>query len=551
MPKLLFVLSACTADKPTDSDPRIETSPPKTTLEPTREIDLVDAGEVRCADPSRRLESRYDTTEIPAEAPKRSWMWGAGLMAGDLDGDNLLDLVLPGYWGTVLYLGTTAGGFTNASDRLPDAPLDSASGGALADYDGDGDLDILVTRYLVTGDLVGDRLLRNDAGHFADVTDVAGLAPLGPQLGGGRRSMASSWGDFDRDGDLDLYIGGYGYIDQSGEDPDHDDFNPADPDFLYRNNGDGTFEDISSLLPPEVHDGYAFSGGWFDLDRDGWLDLYVVHDFGRSYPNRLLWNREGVLELDNGAHGLDVQITGMGVGVGDINGDSIEDLVMSAWDGNSAMMSGAGGAGWFESVDILGLQNDLSRYQKIGWGVDLIDMDNDGDLDAPMVYGWLDAEYLSSERQPDAMYENQGDGTFIDVGPEWGLNHPTVGRGYVPIDINRDGWLDLVKRDLAGPTLVHLSRCGEQAWLEVSLRQPGLNPFAVGATVIVHEGKMRQSQVIRAGGTNHASAGPPEVHFGLADLDSIDLIEVIWPDGEVSHASSVGTRRQILLVRSQ
>jgi hypothetical protein len=541
MRNLLLVMSACTADPPVTPEPR----PQAPGLTPTREVEVVASGPQTCPDPALRSQQRYDHGELRAEAPKKIWFWGGGILAEDLDGDELTDLVLPGFWETQFYRGQPGGGLLEDPLALPSTDvladqLTLGSGGALADYDGDGDLDLLVTRYLGS-----NRLLRNDGtGHFEDVTAAAGLSSEP------RRSMASSWGDYDRDGDLDLYIGCYGWIDESGEDQNHDDFEAADPDFLYRNEGDGTFTDISELLPQEVHDGYAFSGGWFDLDRDGWLDLYVVNDFGRSFPNRLAWNRQGTFVLDDNAHGLDVQITGMGLGIGDITGDGHEDLVMSAWDGNSAMMSGADGQAWFESVEIVGLQNDLDRHQKIAWGVDLVDMDNDGDLDAPMVYGWLDANYESAPRQPDALYENQGDGTFLDKGPEWGLHHPTAGRGYVAVDLNQDGWLDLVKRDLDGPSLVHLSRCGSEGWLRVSLEQPGPNPFAVGAEVIVRAGERRWSQVIRAGGTNHASSGPLEAHFGLGELSEVDAVEVIWPDGEVSRTEDLPTRQRVRLTRT-
>lgn len=542
--KLLLIAGACT-DKPERTDSGTEPTP-STVIIPTREAELTAGGEVSCAEPNRQLEQHYDGPfELRAEADKPIRFWGGGVIAGDFDQDGFIDLVLPGRWETQYFRGLEGGQFVEVMDALPAAELDLGSGGAPADYDGDGDLDILVTRYEGT-----NRLLQNDGlGHFTDVTGAAGLTTTDARM-----SMASSWGDYDRDGDLDLYIGAYGFIDESGSNPNHDDFLPADPDFLYRNEGDGTFTDISSDLPAEVHDGYAFSGGWFDLDRDGWLDLYVVHDFGRSFPNRLLWNRQGTLELDRGASGLDVQITGMGLGVGDIDGDGIDDFIMSAWNGNSAMLSlplPGGGAAWVESVESVGLQNDLSRHQKIGWGLDLVDMDNDGDLDVPFVYGWLDANYPAAPKQPDALYLNQGDGTFIDVGKELYLHHPTKGRGFVAEDLNRDGWLDLVKRDLGGPTLVHLSRCGSEAWLQVSLRQPGLNPFAVGARVVVRGDGTRQSRVVRAGGTNHASAGPPAVHFGLGALSEIDAIEVIWPDGEASRVENVGTRQFVEIVRTE
>jgi enediyne biosynthesis protein E4 len=527
------IVASCTAD----SD-RAEPEDTATTVVPTRRITVVDSGEIVCSDPSLRDVTKFQTVSLRAEKPKKQWFWGGGAIVADFDGDGPVDLMLPGFWETQWFQGLGGGVFFEIPGGPLWDPITLGSGGTAADYDGDGDLDVLITRYMGI-----NRLLRNDGGVWTDVTQTAGLSD---EL---RRSMVSSWGDYDRDGDLDLYIGCYGFIDESGEDPNHDDFEAGDPDFLYQNDGDGTFTDVSGLLPPEVHDGYAFAGGWFDVDRDGWLDLYVVNDFGRSFPNRLVWNRGGEFVLDLGAHGLDIAITGMGLGVGDINDDGIDDYVMSAWDGNSVMISGAGGNGWFESVDIVGMQNDLSRAQKIAWGVDLVDMDDDGDLDAPMAYGWLDANYPASVKQPDALYLQGDDGTFEDLAPSWGINHPSVARGFVATDLNDDGFLDLVKRDLAAETLVHLSTCDGKAWLRVRLREPGPNPFAIGARVVVKAGTRIWSQTVRAGGTNHASGGPPEVHFGLGDLDEVDAIEVYWADGETSVLEDAETRRILELTR--
>lgn len=530
------ILASCTADPGTSDRPDpVDTA---TGVTPTRTVHVAASDEIRCSDPSLRDTAKFQTMELRAENPKKLWFWGAGVIVADLDGDALLDLVLPGFWETMYYRGTGRGGLVEVPGGVIPQPLTLASGGSAADYDGDGDLDLLITRYMGA-----NQLLRNDGGVFVDASAEAGLSE---EL---RRSMVSSWGDYDRDGDLDLYIGCYGFIDESGEDPDHDDFDAGDPDFLYRNDGDGTFTDASDLLPTEIHDGYAFAGGWFDVDRDGWLDLYVVNDFGRSFPNRLAWNRGGTFELDHGAHGLDVAITGMGLGVGDLDRDGIDDYVMTAWDGNSAMLSGANGQAWFESVDILGLQNDLSRQQKIAWGVELVDMDNDGDLDVPMTYGWLDANYPASPRQPDALYVQGDDGLFTDLAPQWGINHPTVGRGFVAADLNDDGFVDLVKRDLAAGTLVHLSTCDGMAWLRIGLRQPGPNPFAVSARVVVRAGGESWSRTVFAGGTNHASGGPPELHFGLGPRDAIDAIEITWPDGEISVVEDVGTRRILEITR--
>lgn len=483
-----------------------------------------------CEDPSIRSATKFVTSELRAEPPKRLWYWGVGVVAGDFDGDGAIDVVLPGGWETTYFRGGNGTFSEVAGGPIPEA-IGLAAGGSTADYDGDGDLDVLITRFLAS-----NRLLRNDGGVFTDVSVEAGIDPEP------RRSIASAWADLEHDGDLDLFVGCYGYIDETDGDPEHADSSPAEPDWLYLNNGDGTFTDASHLLPPSVHDGYTLAGGFYDFDGDGWMDLYPVHDFGNSYPNRLLWNRGGALVPDDNAHGLDVAITGMGLGIGDLNEDGIDDVVMTAWDGNHTLVSGAGGAGWFESVALMGPNNDLDRGQKIAWGVELADMDDDGDLDAPMAYGYLDSRYEAALLQPDALYLQQ-DGVFVDVGPAWGTDQSTVGRGFLTIDLDDDGYLDLLRRDLAGPTLVQQSTCGDAGWLRVRLHAPGPNTGAVGARVIAHVGGRTFARSVLAGGTSYGSGGPPEVHLGLGDVDSVDTLEIRWPDGGVSWVYGEPTRQ--------
>ncbi len=537
---MCLVLPGCigpgsTGNGPLTPTPTTSQAPPVTS---GTAVEVTESGPITCADPSLRDAEKMVTVQSRAEPDKKAWFWGGGVIVADLDGDGVLDVMLPGFWETMLYLGTPSGVFEEASERLSALPTDQASGGSAADYDGDGDLDVVLTRFLAP-----DVLLNNQGdGTFVDVSADAGLLDIDG------RSMATSWGDLDRDGDLDLFVGGYGAIDQSEADPSHTTFAPAEPSQLYINQGDGSFVDIGPTLPAEVHDGYTLGGGFHDLDRDGWSDLYVMNDFGQSYPSRLMWNQQGTLSLDGGASGLDVALTGMGVAIGDADQDGIDDVVISAWDEIGVLMSGAG-ASWFDWSKQLGIVNDKSRGQKIAWGVDFADMDNDGDLDVPLSYGFLDSVYPAQERQPDAMYLRGDDGTYVDVAPQWVIHHPTVGRGFVPVDLNDDGYIDLVRRDLYGPTLLSTSRCGNGAWLRLRLHQDGMNPDAIGARVVVTADAGVQTRTVLAGGTNHASGGPPEVHFGLAEAATVDVVEVTWPDGEVSRLTDLQARQIVDITR--
>jgi hypothetical protein len=498
-------------------------------------VDVATEAGPPCAAPAE--VPTYTATELPGEPDRGLFFTSQGLGLADLDGDDREDLVVTGNADTFTFRGT-ADGFVPV-DWFPGAWPDSA-GVTFADVDGDADLDVLLTRYLAS-----NALLRNDGdGRFVDVTAAAGISTVA------RRSIPSSWGDFDRDGDLDLWIGGFGFIDESDGDPYHLDFAPAEPDWLYVNDGDGTFTDRSDWLPDTLHVGYALAGGWHDVDRDGWLDLYPIFDFGQSYPSRLLWNREGTLVADGGASGLDISATGMGLGAGDLNGDGIDDFAVPAWDGNWLLLSGETGRGWFDYEDLLGPRNDPRRGQKIAWGGEMGDLDNDGDLDVTMTYGYLDARYPNRRDQPDAVYLQDEDGALVDRAPELGLDQPTVGRGSVVHDLDRNGTLDWIRLDLAGPTRIDLGGCTEGAWLQVRLRQPAGNTFAIGARVTAVAGRRVVGGVVRAGGVNYASAGPPEVHLGLGDVEVVDELRIDWPDGAISRLRAVDARQRITLSRA-
>ncbi len=474
------------------------------------------------------------------QQPKASlrYLWASGMVVGDLDGDGLHDMVTPTEPYAQLYRGRSDGG-ARPVPELSGFDLSFGAGGSLADYDGDGDLDLFLARFDRP-----DRLLRNDARGwgegmaFTDVTEEAGVGARGP-------STSSAWGDMDRDGDLDLFVARYGALLDGG--------GPA-PSLLYENLGDGTFLDRSEHLPDEVQGGWTRMAGWHDLDLDGFPELLVVNDLGD--PSVLLWNVGGRLVADDGRSGFGTAVRGAGLGVGDLNGDGTPDMLVTEW-GRVALLESAGDDQWFDHARARGLVPDAARDQVVPWGAELADVDNDGLLDAVVAFGNVQIDgveagpdWANPLRQPDAVYLQQPDGRFVDAGAALGLDDRGVNRGFVLADVNGDGVLDIAKRDQAGSGALYLSECTGAAWLAVDLRQDDTpNGFAVGATVRVWAGGRLHQRTVSAGSTGFGSGGPPELHFGLGDVDRVDRVQVIWPDGSASETDGFEARRRVAFSR--
>ncbi len=545
----VFSWLACTAeDEPCPAGPNCaqppthDTAPPTVPTEPDVSVPatLTEAGEVTCQDPETRDDLVFQRRTATSPPNSAEWLHAGGIIAGDFDADSTLDFICPAEAYTNVYRGDGDGGFEIVSELLDSYDTSMGVGGSTADYDGDGDLDVLLLRY-------DERnfLLRNDGDfQFTEIGLDAGLSDEG------RFSMVGAWSDWDHDGDLDLVIGNYGSPDHSGTVAPSD-FEPSEPDWFYVNNGDGTFTDRSDLLPEDVHDGYTYVVTWFDANADGWDDLYFINDFGPLVPNTLLFNRNGeILEQDVGnSTFLNFDATGMGLGIGDVDYDGVQDLLIPQWKIVTYHKHSAGK--WIDNAQAVGITPDTLNDQEIGWGAEFADLDNDADLDALVVYGHVDTtnpNWIQPHDQPDALFINDG-GAFTDEAEAWDLDDLGVGRGFVIIDFNKDGFLDIAKRDLDGPNVIHLSNCGDRAWLEVAVRQPGMNGFAVGAKVEVLAGGIRQTQWVRAGGHSFQSGGPPEVHFGLDLAEVIDELTVTWPDGRTSSFTDVVPRQRVTVDR--
>jgi hypothetical protein len=503
-----------------------------------------------CLDPAARdalgpLEP-WDLSKDWVEGEIAAWsddaLYGPGIAVADFDGDQAFDVVTANK-DVVLYMAHEVSGgeltWTNESkERLPSHVPQYARSATAVDYDGDGDNDLFVAN------MDKDFLWENDGtGHFVDRTSEAGFRKKATLAGQG-----STWADVDGDGDLDVFVSNR----RSGDVPSPPD--PADTNVFYENRGDGTFAERTGLFAEEARVGYTFVSSFHDFDGDLDPDLYVVNDYGSLiHGNRYLRNDSvpgNIVFTDiTDSVGLGLVINGMGLGVGDLNGDVYPDLVVTDW-GRLHLMESMDGV-WYDVASNRELRPDLYEKRWVSWGVELQDLDNDGLSDVSVVYGPSAEAELASlfgenpDDEPDDIYQQQEDGTFRSVGDAWGWNATSSGRALLAVDLDHDGWLDLFVKSFDERAQYHRQRCGGEAWLEVELVGEAPNTAGIGARVTVEAGERTWQRWIQVGGTSLAASGPPVAHFGLGELDTIDRLTVTWRDGTVSLFQVIDTRQAV------
>lgn len=474
-----------------------------------------------------------------AELTGVEWSSG-GAASGDYDGDGFIDLyVVSGDAApNRLFRNQGDGTFEEVGQAAGVAVEGQISvGPSFVDFDGDGHLDLFVGALVCpqkTGFCDGTtmprrgraRLFRNRGdGTFADVTDRSGLRFT-------RDVFSASWADFDNDGDLDLFVTHWGEFRP-----------PGSSEHLWRNNGDGTFTDVSvavGLTAAYTFDSgdigdLSFTGNFADLDGDGWLDLLVAGDFRQS---KVFRNRGGAFEESTGAVISDEN--GMGAAVGDYDNDGDLDwFVSSIWDpdqnndGNNWYVSGNRlyrnrGDGTFEDVtDLAGVRQGFW-----GWGATFADLNNDGWLDLFHVNGWRPDDPAAHEfhHDPSVLFVNQRDGTFIEQARPLGVDDRGQGRAVVAFDLERDGDLDLFVANLDGPARLYRNESPPGHFLSVRLRGAGANREAIGARIWVRTNRLLQMRELRCG-NNFVSQDPAEAHFGLGEETEVEELRVRWPNG--------------------
>jgi hypothetical protein len=266
----------------------------------------------------------------------------------------------------------------------------------------------------------------------------------------------------------------------------------------------------------------------------------------------VLWNdgKGNFSEEDPGTSGLEVEIMGMGVAVASMDGGPLPTLLLSSWAEMKLLEPAEGG--WVDGTLARGFA--LEPDQQLAWGVELPDLDNDGDVDAAITFGALpgsiladDFGYANPQAESDVIF-TQDQGQFSQTSA-WRIPDPSMGRGLVSADLDRNGSLDLVVSALDDGVHIYQNDCPTGGWLRLRLEQRGPNRQAIGARVELQAGGQTQVRWLHAGGTTFASSGPAELHFGLGAAVEVEEIRVIWPDGSLSKISSQPINSELLLTR--
>jgi len=499
---------------------------------------------------------------------------GSGAAWGDYDNDGWLDLFLVNTAGplsatpgeavasparSALYRNNGDGTFSDVTTRAGVGLATMGMGAEWADADNDGFLDLVVTAY-------GHNTFfhNNGDGTFSDRTEASGL--------GGHRGFWTgvAWGDYDRDGRVDLYVVGYVQYSATslGATSKHYDVEepasinpsafPPERNLLYHNDGNGRFSEVAAAAGVANPEGRGLEASWTDFDRDGWPDLYVANDVS---DNVLFQNLgDGTFrDVSHQARVADYR-GAMGIAVGDWDNDADMDMLVTHWIAQenalyvnkltelaSRMMGGARPALQFgDEADRFGLGQIALDF--VGWGTGFFDYDNNGTLDLLVVNGSTLQESERPERlvpMRDVMFWNQGGSRgFFDVssvsGPYFQELH--VGRGAAFADYDNDGNVDVVIVNHGDPAVL-LRNTGHatNAWVEFRLTGSRSNRSALGAKLRLVAGGQTQIREVGAS-SSYLSQEALTQHFGLGTAARVDTLEILWPSGGRQVLTNLDTR---------
>jgi len=482
-----------------------------------------------------------------------------GVAVFDYNNDGLLDIfftngaAIPSleksdasYWNR-LFRNNGDGTFTDVTEKAGLQGIGYSMGVAAGDYDNDGFVDLYVTG------VNRNQLFHNNGdGTFTDVTEKAGVGGFVPKLGKAW-SVAAGWFDYNNDGLLDLFVANYLNYSIKTAAPCVQQGLPAycspvdyvgTPNILYRNNGDGTFTDVSEPSGISKYVGKGMGLAFADYDDDGFADIFVSND---TFENYLLHNNgdgtfTNVALLAGVAYNaFGKAIAGMGADFRDIDNDGRPDIFETAMFGEGFPLYKNLGDGQFQDVTATaGLSALTSR--STAWGVGVFDFDNDGNKDlftanADILDNAMELAHRSFPL-PNRVFRNKGDLRFEDVSAKAGASFqvPAPHRGAAFGDLNNDGRIDAVVTVLNGPPEIWMNRSGtangsnRNHWIILKLVGVKSNRDGLGTKVkVVTALGTQYNQATTAMGYN--SSSDKRVHFGLGSATVIDSIELKWPSG--------------------
>ena len=517
-------------------------------------------------------QAGIDWSHFNGESPDRHLIevTTGGLGFLDYDNDGLLDLFLVNGGETprgksarpvqhALYRNMGNGRFREVAQEAGVARTRFyGMGVAAADYDNDGDQDIYLTGYPESA------LFRNDSGVFAEVTDLAGVRNEG------RWGAGAAWFDYDRDGLLDLFVCNYAELSfarpkrcaYAGE-PTYCEqkIYPGQVSALFRNRGEGSFEDATAEAGIDGLAGRALGVVAVDINNDGWTDLYVARD---GSPDQLLLNKRNGTFDDVG---LEAEISydpdgealaGMGVDAGDVDGDGWPDLAVTNFhDEYHTLWRHSGGFPFENLTHSSGLARHTRTY--VGWGVRMLDFDNDSDLDLMIVNGHVNRmiELTRSDvtyREPPLLLANDGRGAFKNISSEAGpvFQEGHLARGLAAGDFDNDGDEDVAFIRLGERPVLLRNRVGQEAgWIGLRLSGTISNRDAIGARIVLRTSRGQQLRWILGGGGFLASHDR-RIVFGLGPGEPPGslTIEVRWPSGSLERFEGLAPNRYHRLTES-
>ena len=487
---------------------------------------------------------------------------GSGVALFDFDNDGDLDLYLANgsdLPGATAPIPPTNRLYRNDGDTFTDVTAQASVGDTgyglgccVGDYNNDGFTDLYVTNY-------GANVLyhNNGDGTFTDVTETAGV-------GGNQFSSGCAFLDLDADGYLDLYVVNYVQFDletnrkctrQGVRTYCTPETLPGAADILYRNNGDGTFTDITAKSGISGANGKGLGIVCGDIDNDGDVDIFVAND---TTPNFLYQNdSDTAIQMTEDALFAGVALSeegraysGMGANLGDFDNDGYLDIVITNFQDQTNSLYHNAQSGFFNEVSFAkGIGERSLPY--LAWGVDFVDFNNDGWLDLFVANGHLDdnvaeIDPIGTYAQPNQLFLSNRGLNFVES-VDAAIANQKVSRGTAFGDIDNDGDVDIVVSNLKdAPTLLRNDSNTTSRWLSIKLVGTHCNRDAIGARVTVVSGNLTQIREVKSG-SGYLSQNDLRLHFGLGDATRVDKLTVQWLCGKVQTLQGVKTN-QVLVI---